>query len=97
MRKIEEDLIRAIKQGRVFSRGNTAFDGTFVSLHANRIAKFEGTHLVSINFCGWNTRTTKSRLWALWIGLGVSLGYDKYDQLLMVCKKDGWVDIREIT
>jgi len=97
MRKIEEDLIRAIKHGWAFRKGNTAFDGTFVSLHANRIAKFEGTRLVAINFCGWNTRTTKSRLWALRIGLDVSIGYDKYGQLLMVCKKDGWVDIQETT
>lgn len=97
MRKIEVDLIQAIKQGRTFRKGNTAFDGTFVSLHANRIAEFEGTRLVAINFCGWSTRTTRSRLSALFCDFNLDVEFSKYKQLVDICAKSGWIDIREIT
>lgn len=64
MRKIEAQLIEAIRQNREWSSGNTTFAGGLVLLHGHVIAKKDG-NLWQINLQGWNTATTRSRLTAI--------------------------------
>lgn len=68
MRKIEQQMIAAIKADRTFSSGNTstgAFEGGWrVFLHGSVIARvtLDG---VEWTLAGWNTPTTRSRINAL--------------------------------
>lgn len=75
MRKIESDMLQAIKQRRYFKRDNTEVvntsckdlgDQTHVYLHGNKIAtiNYNSKNLV-LSSCGWHTATTKSRLNAI--------------------------------
>lgn len=72
MRKIESNLIAAIKAGKSYSVDNTSYnhnDGT-VRLHDNLIARIGDSikgDKFAIEFClaGWNTPTTRSRINAL--------------------------------
>lgn len=67
MRKIEAQMIQAIKAHKPFKSGNTQVslspeDGlAYVYLHGNLIAA-ECKQGWMINDCGWQTTTTKSRL-----------------------------------
>lgn len=66
MRKIETQLLAAIKAGKPFSGGNTKYypiSGT-VTLHGNLIAKREGD-VWKYTLAGWNTATTRSRVNAM--------------------------------
>lgn len=76
MRKIEQQMLDAIRDRKDWRSGNTEVQVTFfphgdrnierinVMLHGNHIAQV--THdLVTICDCGWQTPTTKSRLNAL--------------------------------
>lgn len=81
MRKIEAEMVAAIKAGKNFAKDNTTVviheGGRFYSvfLHGNKIAKgVVGNIPRFINLCGWPSNTTMSRLRAL----GVP-----------VCRKDG--------
>lgn len=78
MRKIEEQMVAAIKARKNFKSGNTKVTMTrsehlgtctaMVYLHANLIAKISfGPDNVVAQFtmAGWNTNTTRSRLNAL--------------------------------
>lgn len=82
MRKIEAQMIEAIKSGKVdWSLDNTrvmAIVGGFeVQLHGNRIATIDeyGTVKVDINTLKrWPTNTTKSRLRALGVSITTKAG-----------------------
>ena len=69
MRKIERDMIAAIKDGRNWKCKNTEVfvsDGSVcVYLHGNLIAKFQRDNSVILSLCSWNTVTTRSRLNAI--------------------------------
>ena len=68
MRKIEQQMNDAIRQGRNFSSSNTTVqhdgDETFVFLHGNHIATVRH-HSILLFDGGWQSNTTKSRLNAL--------------------------------
>ena len=68
MRKIEQQMNHAIRQGRNFSSSNTSVqhDGaeTFVYLHGNHIATVRQNSILLFDG-GWQSNTTKSRLNAL--------------------------------
>ena len=75
MRKIEAEMIQAVKNGRDWKSGNTSVDvtdhGIIVRLHGNKIAQVEPwDQVVYVTDAGWQTTTTKSRLNALLLGLG---------------------------
>ena len=82
MRKIEEQMVAAIKARKNFKSGNTEVKMTrneylctftsMVYLHGNLIAKISfGPDNVVAQFtmAGWNTNTTRSRLNALGVGI----------------------------
>ena len=69
MRKIEEELTKAIKEQKNWGKDNTMIcvdGGGFrqrIYLHGNLIAVIDNlTKTVRINSCRWKTPTTKSRL-----------------------------------
>lgn len=76
MRKIEEDMIQAIRSGTNRSLGNTVIhheadsETCTVKLHNNQIAKITNSEL-TLSHCGWTTPTTKSRLNAILEGLNI--------------------------
>jgi len=66
MRKIEEQLTKAIQAGESFRSGSTSYDprtGTVV-LYSTAIAQREGSGW-KFNLGGFNTATTRSRLNAI--------------------------------
>lgn len=73
MRKIEKDMVRAIREGENWNGGNTTVrheNGSFsVRLHGNEIAWGKADAAFRISSCGWMTNTTKSRLNAILDGL----------------------------
>lgn len=83
MRKIERDMVAAIKAGKPFRSGNTVVrqlvgGGWRVELHGNAIAWAAGKnrsnhyaryHGVQFDHCGWKTATTKSRINAIISGV----------------------------
>lgn len=72
-RKIENEMIRAIRIGQDWSKDNTRVHHdpviggaeTEVYLHGHLIAKRFIGCAWSFNLCGWNTPTTRSRLSAI--------------------------------
>ena len=74
MRKIETQMINAIRNRRDWKLGNTSVDvtdhGVIVRLHGNKIAQVDYENNVTfITDAGWQTTTTKSRLNALLNGI----------------------------
>tara|TARA_Y100001938_G_scaffold4383_2_gene5496 strand:+ start:928 stop:1317 length:390 start_codon:yes stop_codon:yes gene_type:complete len=72
MRKIEREMVQAIKDRRNWKSSNTEVlmdvDNSFASvyLHGNHIAEYQyNTEELVITNAGWRTVTTKSRLNAL--------------------------------
>ena len=70
MRKIETDMIHAIKRGKSWKSGNTEVyvndnNCANVYLHGNLIAWVDQDNNLTIFDGGWQTNTTKSRLNAL--------------------------------
>lgn len=69
-RKIEQQMVRAIKSGKQWRCDNTMVDFTLggrvarVFLHGNHIAEIGPDGLVA-SLAGWNTSTTRSRITAL--------------------------------
>ena len=65
MRKIESEMLKAIRSRRDWRSANTSVDvtdsGVVVRLHNNKIAQLVDDSLY-ITDCGWQTSTTKSRL-----------------------------------
>lgn len=70
MREIEKRMVQAIKQRKDFTCDNTKVfqmpNITQVRLHGHIIAEFDWvTYTVKLSNCGWTTRTTQSRLNAI--------------------------------
>ena len=65
MRKIESEMIQAIRSRRDWRSANTSVDvtdhGVIVRLHNNKIAQLTDNSLYICD-CGWQSSTTKSRL-----------------------------------
>lgn len=82
MRKIEKDMLNAIKSGRNWMQSNTAVNhtatGADVFLHGNHIAHVSPHGgAVAVNkqtLMHWPTRTTLSRLRALGVDVGMRAG-----------------------
>ena len=81
MRKIEEQMIKAVKSGKACSLGNTQVypivGGMEVSLHCNPIAKVDEYGTVKVDLYtlrNWPTNTTKSRLRALGVNIFTKRG-----------------------
>lgn len=105
MRKIEQALVAAIRDGRPFNSGNTATryidDGTCeVLLHGNTIARIDALGLAQWTLAGWNTPTTRSRVNALarafgWRGVFTERGQprvtDRRGHVAHI-SADEWVD-----
>lgn len=69
MRKINAEMINAIRNGRNWMNGNTRVETSYggridVYLHGNRIFSQQGNVKI-FTLAGWNTTTTRSRLGAL--------------------------------
>jgi hypothetical protein len=69
MRKIEQQMIEAIKDNKTWRSGNTKVtigsDGvSYVFLHSNLIAEVDETS-ITVYDGGWQSNTTKSRLNAI--------------------------------
>jgi hypothetical protein len=84
-RKIEDQMIAAIRAGKTFKSGNTEVrqpsDGaTEVLLHGNSIIRYVPTQGWHWTLAGWNTATTRSRINAAVRGLNWDIG---------VCQKAG--------
>lgn len=66
MRTITSKAIQAFKSARNFRCGNTEVQScngtTHLFLHGNSIACYIDGEGLSINLCGWNTKTTRERL-----------------------------------
>ena len=76
MRKIEEQATRAFINRETWSKNNTATGielGGFwgLRLHNNLIARMSDDGTVEVSNCGWESRTTQSRLNALCVALGM--------------------------
>jgi len=74
MRKIETEMVNAVKAGRDWHCANTSVDvtdhGIVVRLHGNKIARLDTeAHVLWVTDAGWQTSTTKSRLNALLQGV----------------------------
>ena len=70
MRKVEEQMVAAVKARRPMKCGNTTVERfepvMVVKLHGNTIAKIEDGSLTwQWTLAGWNTVTTRSRVNAL--------------------------------
>ena len=66
-RKIEDQMIAAIRAGKTFKSGNTevipsANGATEVKLHGNTIIRYVPTVGWEWSLAGWNTPTTRSRI-----------------------------------
>ena len=72
MRKIEEQMISAVRSGRSLSVGNTLVSVSNgkveVFLHGNKIYMKEGEK-ERFTLAGWNTNTTRSRPHALGVNV----------------------------
>ena len=71
MRKIEREMIDALKERRYFKKSNTEVIGNMVYLFDNLIFVIEEGK-VKFSCYGWYSVTTKSRLNAImhWLGIG---------------------------
>lgn len=80
MRKIEEKIIKAMKDRRTYvrlSKRDEVYNGTY-SLHGHCIFVEDWTKKeLSLSACGWLTVTTKSRLNALLQAYGFEKIYQK--------------------
>lgn len=81
MRKIESEMLAAIRAGTRFAKSNTTVvitdDGAEVYLHGNHIASVSRCGVVDVNtktLLDWPTRTTLSRLRALGVDVRVHMG-----------------------
>ena len=89
MRKIEQEMNRAIRYRRNFSKANTSVrcfktngvtTDVDVFLHGNHIASLDtATHKLTIKAGGWQSVTTKSRLNALLDEFAPSMGIFQKD------------------
>ena len=69
MRKIEENMVNAIKRGKCWTSGNTE---VFTNKNGASLVYLHGNHIATVTYKkvtlfdgGWKTNTTKSRLNAI--------------------------------
>ena len=105
MRKIEQEMLNAIREGKTWSKDNTMVvfhtsddPGPYYSvfLFGNEIAKgAPGKTPFMINFHGWVSKTTTSRLRAL----GIPAGTRKHRPVLDGKEVDphSWIFVAQIT
>ena len=71
MRKINETMVKAIKEQKNVDIGNTMIIDGAVCLHGNKIAVYDAVHkTLSLDACGWHTVTTRARIDVLCEALG---------------------------
>jgi hypothetical protein len=99
MRKIDTQAANAFTNRKRFRSSNTKVDVVdglpHLYLHNNLIAKVDNNNDLLINHCGWETRTTSSRLNAL---PGVKITLVKGDFIItkighMERMPKGWIKI----
>ena len=99
MRKIESNLINALRVGREFKSGNTTIDNTdhgqVIRLHGNKIAQLDGTTLY-LTSAGWETTTTKSRLNAILSALVPGAHIFQKDYVWFLTYNDKTVEFSEV-
>ena len=99
MRKIDEQAKNAFMNRERFKSSNTEVvvidDLPHLYLHNNLIAKVDNNNDLLINHCGWETRTTRSRLNSL---PGVHIKLVKGDFILhkMGHMEKGWININRL-
>lgn len=80
MRKIEKEMLKALKENREFTKSNTCVlinrNGKFVTLWGNFIYGEKNDHKY-FSDCGWETATTQSRLNALGAGYSRNKKHNK--------------------
>lgn len=77
MRKITNEVVSAFLAGKKKTSGNTATDGTILTLHGNLIAERMPDGSIYATLAGWPTVTTRERL----NGLSELLGVSRFSQL----------------
>ena len=71
MRKINEAMVKAVKEQKNVGIGNTTIIDGAVYLHRNKIACYDAVNKTLIlDACGWHTVTTRARIDALCEALG---------------------------
>lgn len=99
MRKIDEQAKNAFMNRKRFKSSNTEVvvidDLPHLYLHNNMIAKVDNNNDLLINHCGWETRTTRSRLNSL---PDVNIKIVKGDFMLnkMGHMKKGWINVNKL-
>lgn len=62
MRKIDQQTANAFLSNGKMSSGNTVVNNGVVTLHGSDIARYINDSHIKINFCGYPTNVTKSRI-----------------------------------
>jgi hypothetical protein len=102
MRKIDEQAKNAFMNRKKFKSSNTEVvvidDLPHLYLHNNLIAKVDNNNDLLINHCGWETRTTSSRLNSL---PGVKISVVKGDFIItkmghMERMPKGWINVNKL-
>lgn len=92
MRKIESNMVSAIRAGKNWRSGNTAVrwngDVAEVFLRGNMIGKV-GPGVMKITLADWNTNTTRSRVSALCHAFGRTLGVSNRNWTPYLIGRDG--------
>lgn len=100
MKKLEQAIVKAWREGIARTVSNTRTDGRSIFLHGNEIVRRVGRG-IQINMAGWPTVTTRSRINAALEGTGWRVYQDRGWQYLH-CRgtgeirqldESGWVDI----
>lgn len=98
MRKIDELARDAFVERKRFKLRNTKVDiingDPHLYLHDNLIAKLEDDDLL-INHCGWETRTTSSRLNSL-PGVQIKIFKGRFKLNKMGYMDEGWININRL-
>lgn len=97
MRKIDEEASSAFYAKKKYRLGNTIvnIEGNkpCLYLHGNKIATMNDDGELMINHCGWETRTTASRLNSLY-GVKIRISDGQFVLNEMGYMPDGWVIIK---
>ena len=98
MRKVTIETAKAFLAGTKRTVGNTATDGTTLTLHGNVIARKESDGRIVATLAGWPTVTTRERLNGLCelMGLGRPFHQKRRAQffgLSEICSSD-WLELK---
>ena len=82
MKKIEEQMVEAVKNRQNWEKSNTkvevAFGNVYVYLFGNLIAWGKSHKTLKFSTCGWHTPTTRNRLNALGANCYIKNGQIKF-------------------